>query len=46
MAESLNLFEIEAMFADALKAAQIKAPSKELCLHKSFKKFTRTIIDA
>jgi len=33
MAESLNLFEIEGMFADALKAAQIKAPSEELCLH-------------
>lgn len=33
IAESLNLFEIEGMFDDALKAAQIKAPSEELCLH-------------
>ena len=32
-AESLNLFEIEEMFNDALKAAQIEAPSEELCLH-------------
>lgn len=33
MKGSLNLFEIEAMFADAMKALQIKAPSGELCVH-------------
>ena len=38
MKGSSNLFEIEAMFTDAMKSLQIEVPSRELCVHNHIKK--------
>ncbi|MBP3952544.1 hypothetical protein [Bacillus suaedae] len=38
MGEQLNLFEIEAMFAEAMKSIQMTPPSKEECLDDHFKR--------
>ena len=37
MKRQLNIFEIESMFADAMKAMQREAPSKEQCLNYHLK---------
>ena len=45
MKDRLNLFEIEEMFDNAMKAIQRDAPSKELCLNYHVKHPTFTIIN-